>query len=404
MEKLEATFKIITPMFLSGANQQKTEDGIRPPSVKGTLRFWWRALNWEKFRSKATSDEEALKLLHQEESCLFGASANNEGQGQGCFLLNICHNVLSTTEKDTEHPEFKQQQNDAARYLGYGLMVAFNNKKKMLKAGQLERGCINENQTFTVNLIFKGTVIQSVRDALIVMGMIGGLGSRARHGMGSIALQQIYENGENIWNIPQTVDEYIAELKRILKTSCTIQNFPPFSAFSKHTRVDKLFKANNPYQILNLFGKAMLMYRSAGYHGKILGENSEGRFQEDHDWFREDTFRSKNPDFHPRRVVFGLPHNYDARKPRDVVTPAEHERRSSPLLFHVHQVGNQFIGLGIFIKSQFLPLNEKINAGGKKVPANIEWSIITDFLDGLVGNPAKLGAALRFPEKEEVIA
>ncbi len=48
MEKLEATFRIVTPMFIGGADQTPS-DGIRPPSVKGALRFWWRALNWGRF-------------------------------------------------------------------------------------------------------------------------------------------------------------------------------------------------------------------------------------------------------------------------------------------------------------------------------------------------------------------
>lgn len=42
--KITATYRIVTPMFVGDANQQATE--ISPQSVKGALRFWWRALNW----------------------------------------------------------------------------------------------------------------------------------------------------------------------------------------------------------------------------------------------------------------------------------------------------------------------------------------------------------------------
>ena len=42
MEIIHANYSITTPLFLGGADQEPT-DGIRPPAVKGALRFWWRA-------------------------------------------------------------------------------------------------------------------------------------------------------------------------------------------------------------------------------------------------------------------------------------------------------------------------------------------------------------------------
>lgn len=41
METLTFTCKIITPMFLAGADGQTPE--LRAASIKGALRFWWRA-------------------------------------------------------------------------------------------------------------------------------------------------------------------------------------------------------------------------------------------------------------------------------------------------------------------------------------------------------------------------
>jgi hypothetical protein len=61
-ESIEASFRIVTPMFIGGADQTPA-DGIRPPSVKGALRFWWRALNWGRIREQTSCDEVALQLL-----------------------------------------------------------------------------------------------------------------------------------------------------------------------------------------------------------------------------------------------------------------------------------------------------------------------------------------------------
>ena len=39
-------YRIATPMFLGGENQQADATQFRNASFKGALRFWWRALNW----------------------------------------------------------------------------------------------------------------------------------------------------------------------------------------------------------------------------------------------------------------------------------------------------------------------------------------------------------------------
>jgi hypothetical protein len=64
-------------------------------------------------------------------------------------------------------------------------------------------------------------------------------------------------------------------------------------------------------------------------------------------------------------------------------------------------VGGEYLGVSVLLPSQFLPANEGINAGGKKVPANINWALINDFLDGTTGNPP--GPIKRFPSRVQVI-
>ena len=72
---IRATYRIVTPMFIGDVEQHAT--GISPASVKGALRFWWRALNWGSIRTDTRSDEDALKALYASESDLFGSSAEN---------------------------------------------------------------------------------------------------------------------------------------------------------------------------------------------------------------------------------------------------------------------------------------------------------------------------------------
>ncbi|MFZ1105749.1 MAG: type III-B CRISPR module RAMP protein Cmr1 [Hyphomicrobiaceae bacterium] len=42
MHRIEAEFEIVTPMFLGGADPKGSAE-LRAASIKGALRFWWRA-------------------------------------------------------------------------------------------------------------------------------------------------------------------------------------------------------------------------------------------------------------------------------------------------------------------------------------------------------------------------
>jgi len=289
----------------------------------------------------------------------------------------------------------------AARYLGYGLIVAYGSQKQNppTQSGQLIRGCINEDQSFTIILTFRNHANVSILNALKAMGLLGGLGSRTRHGMGSIALEKIVHAEQEIWTAPKTQEEYQIQVKELVGSLVGIPE-PDYSAFSKESRVECLLSNNSPYQVLDDFGNKMLDYRSWGQsnNGNMLpsGKASEKRFKDDHDWLREPTFKTTNSTFHPRRVMFGLPHNY-GKYDNQKVNAATHERRASPLLFHVHRLSdNEYIGVSVLLKSRFLPVSEQINAGGKNVAAKVnDWAVISDFLDGKVGNPPTVDD--RFP-------
>ena len=65
MERLQLTCEVVTPLFCAGADQQRPE--IRPPSIRGAMRFWWRALH-----GAAVGND--IKALQQQESAVFGAT------------------------------------------------------------------------------------------------------------------------------------------------------------------------------------------------------------------------------------------------------------------------------------------------------------------------------------------
>lgn len=372
MATIEARFRIVTPMFLGDADQRAS--AIRPPSIKGALRFWWRALHWPKLRSATSTDEEALESLHLAETALFGGAAPQGAQSQ--ILLSVQHGDLPVTKGGAQHAGFAKHP--AARYLGYGLVEAFASSKKGTREGQLTRDCINDKCHFTLRLRARGPLPPGIHQALRALGLLGGLGSRARRGFGSLALEELQEDGKVVWTAPDTTEKYAAEVANLVGGLTRPNTLPPFTAISQKSRIDIVVKnAKSSLETLESYGMGMLLYRSWGREGKVLRQESERNFKKDHDWSKGD--RPKG--FHPQRVVFGLPHNYGKDKKMQVTAEA-HERRASPLFFHVHPVGQQYLGISILMPSVFLPPGEEINAGTVMVPANIDWAILHRLLDG----------------------
>ena len=372
MRRLEARFKVVTPCFLGG---QSHDAELRLPSIKGALRFWWRALAYARVAQAGRGDR-IIDRLEKEESHLFGSSE----AGQSRLIMRLdADAALPILEKDKIlSDESGAGVGIGARYLGYGVMEAFRRPAKGKEAGQLMRSCLKAPFEFSLRISAAETEsLQSIEPAVRLLGMIGGLGSKSRKGYGSLNLIALEGDGVERWHPPNTIDDYRNTLRELLNDAEGYHHEPEISAFSANARVDLFERRGTPLEVLNAYGEAMVRYRSWGKNGVILdSEQSQCNFREDHDWMYD---RPPSPDFHPRRAVFGLPHNYGRHK---TVEPESYDRRASPLFFHVHEIGSRYTGVALLLCSRFLPKDKGLIAGGRTVPAREDWTVLTDFLDG----------------------
>jgi CRISPR-associated protein Cmr1 len=295
-EMLEAKFRIVTPMFLGGANQD-VSDGIRPPSVKGALRFWWRALNWGRFAESTSCAESALILLHDEEVRLFGGSAEQGGQGR--FSLGI-------EEEDRRRQPISDwpQNNTGAGYLAFGILPSGSQAQGNYKP---HRQGIDGGRLFQVRLVFrpntKDADVASIKDSLNAWSLFGGLGSRARRGMGSISLCGYNGSLPDLADFQASVNSV---LQRFDRTPVA-----PFSAFSKESTFRRLSTDSDPRIALSKAGEIYRNYR--GQASALRGV---------------------------AKIPFGLPL-------QDVDT---NSRRASPLFFHVQAIADkQFAACVLFL-------------------------------------------------------
>lgn len=132
----EATFRIVTPLFLGGAKPDDSAE-LRVPPIKAVLRFWWRARKWTQIKSSQPQNNIAIAELRKQEAALFGAT--DGGQSQVMLAIRRAKNI-QVVEKGSVLEEVTARP--GARYLGYGVM----------QAGQLTRSCIRRNAEFTMEL------------------------------------------------------------------------------------------------------------------------------------------------------------------------------------------------------------------------------------------------------------
>lgn len=390
MKTLSASFEIVTPMFIGGSDQQTAQ--LRASSLKGALRFWWRALNWSRVAALHGSDQNAaLRQLHADESRLFGHAATEKSGGQGVFLMQ----VSDCSGKEQKQPFGTGFDNGILYLLGQGL-GSFRDGNHCLRPGLAAGG------SFDLRLLFRpGTPqgdIASVVQAVQAFGLLGSLGSRARHGMGSVALTRLSSEGLDLpaWSVPTTVAAYRSALTALLADARRAPGLPPLSAFSTESRLDLSMQRSGKDAAMKLLadlGREQQAYRSYGKDGKVNGKPSERKFVPDHDLARE-VANGRPASSAPQRVVFGLPHNYffssdNAKVDVNYRPDGEEARRASPLLLHIHRLDEgQAVAVHTLLRARFLPgdrpgVTMKPGRGRAidNVPVTVDWSVLTHYLD-----------------------
>ena len=376
--RIEVRYRVVTPLFCSGADPTRPE--LRPASFKGVLRYWWRALAWSRCGGN-------LKTIRQQEDVLFGSA----GGGQSRVSLRLLPagklNPIAVDQVLTVPATHGRPVGEGARYLGYGVMEAFANKKKGTQAGQLMRACLAPFD-FTVQMRVRVQCerqLKSLTDALVAIGTLGGMGARSRKGYGSLVLQFLRVDSMEPLRAPKSTAELRGKIAA-LRPDGGGTALPEFTALSSGTRhVLVTSDRKTPIELLDLVGRELVRFRSWGHQGRILqNEQSEMNFRDDHDLMMRPSQRTK----HPRRIAFGLPHNYGKRPDQQVGPSGKRDRRASPMFIHLHQCNDTPVAVLSFLPARFLPEERfGILVGGNRVrqaPETDLYHPLHEFLDRLL--------------------
>ncbi len=348
-KKIEAVYKVTTPMFCAGADQREAE--LRVTSFKGVLRFWWRALAWSKYGGD-------LKTIKKHEDQLFGSSEN--GRGYVKLRLKSYSDLKSSvgSELGNDH-----RSKSGMKYLGYGV---FEDKSRT--GDDLRRGYA---EPFSFNLMIRHCIKNSNDEELLLnslkaIGMFSGIGSKNRKGFGSVSLKdiididekkQIFQEGES-----ESFDEISTAIRELMKYCNPADNYPSYTAFSRHSRFIILERNSNDERN---FGLDII-----NQIGTMLKDNIRGSGL--------------------GRIAFGLPRkfkheeidilNTNDKKVQDV-------RRASPLFIHVNRTSKPAIAVLAFLPSDFMYKEcRKAKADGREISLHDTQEIykpINKFLDSI---------------------
>lgn len=334
METITFECEIITPMFLAGADGVAPE--LRSPSIKGALRFWWRAMNGHL----------DLDTMRQAEMEIFGSTKQRS-------KVIIRSNITETQEGGLNRSDDLTGRD----YLMYSVFPPMNEKSAFLSG------------KFIVHLMSSDLhQLKSAAFCFWLLSNLGGLGTRSRRGSGRFMITKcdgndwnfsFYSNSNDLNQFTQYLTSNIETIKRHfgIASNNNITDFPCFKSCSIYLLITGKPKSE---EALNDIGLQYMNFR-----------------------------RRRNPDYtsvkefiqlgtRPTTIeksVFGLPIGYRFRSLHGNSATIEAKttsRSASSLFLEVIKVGTQFYPLIINFNSKLLDTIDRLKISSREQRNNTQ--------------------------------
>lgn len=328
--------------------------GIRIPSLRGVLEFWYRSL-----LGHLSSQE-----VYARQSAIFGSTDGGQ----------------RITIRPAGLPRFEQgklvfEEGGAGPfpflYLGYGPLQLLSIRSRNGRGGrenvatshhaQEARDAIlvGKEPRARFRFVARGSEnqIAALRKALTLLHLFGGIGSRSRRGWGSleVAMDRLEAPPANI-----PLGPWISGLLGSVwaPDGSSGASLPRFSALSQSTEIYVTEGFSSYEGVLVEFYEHFKRVRSYRQPAAPLG-------LQDHQWEVDDLARPRSASITevPRRLAFGMPFqpgrkdvwemHYRGRPAGATGTDDDVSRRASPLLLKVLRVGKTYAGVALFLKSEF---------------------------------------------------
>ncbi|TVM02763.1 MAG: type III-B CRISPR module RAMP protein Cmr1 [Candidatus Brocadia sp. WS118] len=334
MHKITFECEAITPIFLAGAIPGKVD--LRPPSLKGLLRFWWRAMNGYRDRDE----------LKRDEAEIFGGSGEDVGRSKVLIRIAPVDDVSKFTGRDIQKDcgiqwNFDPKQRvliGSHRGIGYLLYSTALNKSEFLKARD------GAQNGFRFRVVFSAQKDSYLRHALAAfwaLAYLGGIGTRNRRGGGNIAITGI-DDPMDILKSTQLNFEMTAQNRQELALGLQT-NLQRAKSIVNNGKMDHFI---HEYSNLS-FSRAIISPEPFDTWVKALNDVGILFFN----------FRSQNSHHILESAVFGLPVRHGSKSVKGKWKGEGLDRRSSPLIFKIIHTNDHYYWLSLRLSGQFLPDN-----------------------------------------------
>lgn len=324
-------------MFLAGADGQTPE--LRAPSIKGAMRFWWRALNGHKGESYIRSHEEEL----------FGGVTKN-----GARRSKVVLRVEQKSIKIGRLPKDKNQ-NPGIYYLWY--TIPMNNNRAGMWEGD-----------FTVHLSsFDSVALEEAAFSFWMLANFGGLGTRSRRGAGSFKIEKstysTYSgNFEFVQPKTEALSEYLQRNIAILARKYSFErvfapDYPTPFPILKNTQIYVLQEGHEAaLEAVEKIGASFQKFRE--------------RLQPDYDEVKN-YIRSGSYPKQVQRAEFGLPLSFRYTSLNSAgadikTTRKEIDRSASSMIIHISESNGGYYVVITNFASVLLPNNVNLKVATPK--------------------------------------
>ncbi len=327
MHQITFHCRIISPMFLSGADGQTPE--LRAPSIKGALRFWWRACNGHL----------PLSELREKEDNIFGGVGGKKGNRSKVILR-----VENREIKIGQLPKSSRNDNPGINYLWYSIPMNDN------RPGIWEGDFIATLSSFDKNLLFDAAL------SFWLLSNLGGIGTRSRRGAGSFQITSVKSNFA-LPNFPLESDSAISLNDHLTNGLRFISDHFDFvRSFAPNVKTDFPLLSNAGIHVINpKESSALAALEKIGRDYKGFRDRSHP----DYAGVKSFIGTGVKPE-QVSRAEFGLPLSFRYRSLNgagaDIKTTSETiDRSASSLFIHINKYKDSYCTILINFSSRLLP-------------------------------------------------
>ncbi|NJP05009.1 MAG: type III-B CRISPR module RAMP protein Cmr1 [Chloroflexaceae bacterium] len=414
------TYRLITPLFGGGVSTGEHDPVtiIRGSSIRGQLRFWWRACRGGQFNGN-------LAEMKAREDLIWGAPASKDGK-QGPSQVQIHVQTLQNGTKDNPF-EIKggrlnpRQGSIVHPYAAFPLQPTEAEVKTWGSKTPLKSVQVGVSFDLTIiypKLLPDGTsLIDDIEGALWAWEIFGGIGARTRRGFGS--LQCTHINTKPVPVPSEQVDAWL--LKQWCRyvhhgswtgDTATIPHLPyiaPGASLPNTVRLKKPEQKDDSPSIVWLSLIEKLKRFRQQRRNKHTGHIDPYGHS---DWSEPNAIRTKagksqrgphatrSIDAAPRGafglpIVFHMPHDPGLNMTLQI--NSDNDRFASPLILKPLVWNDRAIGLAVILQGSMVPRELRLKADTRVHP--IQRTVTTSEarqIPPLNGNPNVLQAFLNF--------